>query len=71
MRKIKIEGKVKIVIIIKLKANNPIKFKIWIISIDQEKLYAHKFHGNPVNNFALKKSEKAIAPEKIKIEEKL
>ena len=38
IRKTKNEGKVKIVITIKLKANNPIKFKIWIISIDQERL---------------------------------
>ena len=61
----------KIVITIKLKANKPIKFKIWRISCDQEMLYAHKFQGKPVNNFDLKKSENAREPEKIKIEEKL
>ena len=41
------------------------------ISTDQERLYAHKFQGNPVNIFALKKSEKANVAEKIKIDEKL
>ena len=67
----KIIGKVKIVITIKLNANKPTKFKVWSISVDQERLYAHKFQGNPVNSFDFKKSENAIAPEKIKIDEKL
>ena len=56
---------------IKLKANRPTIFNIWRISVYHEKLYAHKFHGKPVNNFALKKSENAIAAEKIKIEDTL
>tara|TARA_B100001094_G_C18016537_1_gene712890 strand:+ start:726 stop:941 length:216 start_codon:yes stop_codon:yes gene_type:complete len=71
MLKNKTDGKVKKVIVNKLNANNPIKFKICSISTDQERLYAHKFHGNPVNIFALRKSETDIATEKIKIEEKL
>ena len=64
----KTAGKVNSVIISKLKANNPMTLKIWITSVAQEKLYAHKFQGKPVNIFDLTKSEKAKAPEKIKIE---
>ena len=52
--KSKIAGSMKIVIIIKLKANKPITFNNCIISIAQEKLYDHKFHGKPVKIFALR-----------------
>ena len=39
---------------IKLKANRPVLFKICINSVDQEKLYAHKFQGKPVKILDLK-----------------
>ena len=39
-----------------LKANKPIGFKTCIISGNHDQLYAHKFHGNPVNILLLKKS---------------
>ena len=52
----------------KLKANRPVLFKICINSVDQEKLYAHKFQGKPVKILDLKKSEKAKLPEKRNIE---
>ena len=55
------------VMTIRLKLKTPIKLTIWIISGDHEKLYAHKFQGNPPNNLALKKSESAIPKEKIDI----
>ena len=64
-------GQIKTVITIKLKANKPNKSKVWSISVDHERLYAHKFQGNPENNFARKKSENARDPEKRRIEEKL
>ena len=50
-------GKKKIVIKIKLKEKIPIKERICKLSIDQEKLYDHKFHGNPVKIKLLRKSE--------------
>ena len=48
----------------KLNAYNPIKLMLCIISNAQEMLYAHRFHGKPVNNFALKQSDNAKLPEK-------
>ena len=67
MKKI-IAGSIKIVIDIKLNANRPILFKICNISIDQEKLYPHKFHGKPPNIFARIKSEMDNPQERIKID---
>ena len=64
-------GNINIVIDNKLNVNKPNLFKIWIISIEEEKLYAHRFQGKPVKRFDLKKSEKAKAPEKRIIEIKL
>ena len=60
----KTAGKEKIVIAIKLKACKPITFTLCIISKAQEVLYAQRFQGKPVNNFALKKSDNANVPEK-------
>ena len=58
------------VIIIRLKANNPIRLSGWIISTAHEKLYAQRFQGNPVSILALIKSENAKAPEKTSTEDK-
>ena len=40
-----IAGVINKVITNRLKANKPIMFKICIISVAQEKLYAQRFHG--------------------------
>ena len=64
----KTEGIIKIVIVIKLKANKPIWFSNWSNSVAQEKLYAQRFHGKPVRTFALIKSDKAKLPDKRNIE---
>ena len=66
-----ITGKIKIVIVIKLNANKPTLFKICKISVAQEKLQAHKFHGKPERIFDLKKSEKLRPAENSNIEAKL
>ena len=63
-------GVKKIVIIIKLNANNPTMWRTWITSVAQEKLYAHKFHGKPVKIVARTQSEKAKELENRKIEAK-
>ena len=47
------EGDINKVIKIKFNPNKPILFNICKISVAQEKLYAHRFQGNPVNIFAL------------------
>ena len=44
------------VITIKLNENKPIGFKICKNSSNHDKLYAHKFQGNPVKTLLLKKS---------------
>ena len=53
---------------IKLNANNPKIFNTCKISVNEERLYDHKFQGKPVNILALKKSDNARPPEKIIIE---
>ena len=57
------------VIEIKLKEQAPIKDNNCIVSIDQDQVYETKFHGNPVNIFPLKNSNKEKNNEKIKIKE--
>tara|TARA_B100000579_G_C22639614_1_gene760772 strand:- start:248 stop:475 length:228 start_codon:yes stop_codon:yes gene_type:complete len=47
-------GVVNIVIKKRLYECNPIIFIICKISLAQDVLYAHKFHGKPVNSFDLK-----------------
>ena len=66
----KIDGIRKIVIIKRFRENNPISDKICKLSMDQEKLYAQRFHGNPVRILLLKKSENAKAKLIKKIEDK-
>ena len=63
-------GIIKSVITIKLNAYKPRIFSIWIISVDDEKLYAQRFHGKPVSIVDLIKSEKAKPPDKSSIEVK-
>ena len=55
---------------IKLKEYVPIKDRICIEWIEETQLKEIKFHGNPVNILALKKSENPIAPEKTNIDER-
>ena len=52
---------------IKLKEYVPIKDSICITSIDQDQVYAIRFHGNPVNKFPLKNSNIEKTKEKSKI----
>ena len=59
------------VIEIKLSEYAPIKDSIWIVSIDQDQVYEIKFHGNPVNIFPLRNSNKEKTKEKNKINEML
>ena len=66
----KTEGNVNNVIMNRLNECKPITFKICKISFNHDVLYAHKFQGKPVNNFALKQSDKAKLPEKISIDGK-
>ena len=53
----KVTGKKRMVIRIKFKEKNPIKFKICKLSCDHDKLYAHRFQGKPVRIKLLKKSD--------------
>ena len=59
-------GNVNKVITRRLNENKPTRFNICNISLIEIKLYAHKFHGNPVSKLALKKSETAKPAENIK-----
>ena len=59
------------VIEIKLSEYVPIKDSICIISADQDHVYEIKFHGNPVNIFPLRNSNKEKTKEKNKINEML
>ena len=61
----------KIVRVSKLNANNPTGCRSWITSGNQDQLYAHRFHGNPVNILLLRKSAIANELQNISIEEKL
>ena len=63
----KIDGIKKIVTIKRFREKKPIIDNICKLSNDQEKLYAQRFHGNPVRILLLKKSEnvKAILIKKI------
>ena len=64
-------GIVNIVIVKRLKENKPIKFIICKISVNQDKLQLHKFHGKPVKIFPLIKSDKESDKENNIKEEKL
>ena len=57
------------VIEIKLSEYVPIKDNICIVSIDQDQVYAMRFHGKPVNKFPLKNSNMEKTKEKNRINE--
>ena len=52
---------------IRLSEYVPIKDNICIVSDDQDQVYEIKFHGNPLNTFPLKNSNKEKNEEKSKI----
>ena len=54
-----------------LKAYVPISDNTWIDSIDQDHVYAIKFHGNPVNIFPRKNSNIEKTKEKSKTKKML
>ena len=69
--KINKRGEQKITRVKKLKVNRSISANPCSNSGFHDQLYAHKFHGNPENNFALRQSPKLNTLENNKIEIKL